>query len=127
MFCGISFFALAVLCLLISVSAFAQEGDLDNKPPDGITPEEIIKRFAAKEKEFKEARDQYTYRQDITVKTLDGSTVYSFTLAPKPDLDTVITINGKAHQGRSACKGGIAIDIVDWEPTDQMCAVTPKK
>src|ERR1022692_15926 len=53
----------------------AQEGPLENGPPQGITPEEIIQRFAAKEKEFKEARDQYTYRQDITVKTLDGETV----------------------------------------------------
>ena len=52
----------------------AQEGALENTPPTGITPEEIIQRFAAKEKEFKEARDHYTYRQDITVKTLDGNT-----------------------------------------------------
>jgi hypothetical protein len=63
----------------------------------------------------------------LLLETLDGSTIYSFTVAPKPDLDTVITINGKAHHGRSACKRGIAIDIVDWEPTDEMCAVSPKK
>jgi hypothetical protein len=61
-------------CLLAAFPLFAQEGSLENTPPKGITPEEIITRFAAKEKEFKEARDQYTYRQDITVKTLDGST-----------------------------------------------------
>jgi hypothetical protein len=54
--------------------ATAQEGTLENTPPKGITAEEIIQRFAAKEKEFKAARDQYTYRQDILVKTLDGST-----------------------------------------------------
>jgi hypothetical protein len=65
--------AAAILAFLIP--ACAQEGPLENVPPKGIAPEEIIKRFAAKEKEFKEARDQYTYRQDITVKTLDGSTV----------------------------------------------------
>jgi len=64
---------LAVSTLLASVAA-AQEGALESAPPKGITPEEIIQRFAAKEKEFKEARDQYTYRQDILVKTLDGST-----------------------------------------------------
>jgi hypothetical protein len=52
----------------------AQEGSLENTPPKGVTPEEIITHFAAKEKEFKAARDQYTYRQDITVKTLDGTT-----------------------------------------------------
>jgi hypothetical protein len=59
--------------------------------------------------------------QCLLLQTLDGSTTYSFIAAPKPDLDTVITIQGKAHQGRSACKQGIPIDIVDWEPTDQKC------
>jgi hypothetical protein len=65
--------ALIVVCFLIP-SAAAQEGPLESAQPKGITPEEIITRFAAKEKDFKEARDQYTYRQDITVKTLDGTT-----------------------------------------------------
>ena len=73
-----------VLCLLLSFSslvlifqspaACAQEGPLDKSDPKGTTVEEIIKRFAAKEKEFKEARDQYTYRQDVKVMTLDGDT-----------------------------------------------------
>jgi hypothetical protein len=68
-------YALAILSLLFASAVLsAQEGPLENTPPSGITSDEIIKRFAAKEKEFKEARDQYTYRQDITVKTLDGST-----------------------------------------------------
>jgi hypothetical protein len=66
--------------------------------------------------------------QCLLLETLDGSTTYSFVVAPKPDLDTVITIQGKAHQGRGACKQGIPVDIVDWEPTDQMCvAPAPKK
>ncbi|MGA6981084.1 MAG: hypothetical protein WCC95_03610 [Candidatus Sulfotelmatobacter sp.] len=68
------FFAAAVLVCSLTSAALAQEGPLENTQPKGITPEEIITRFAAKEKEFKEARDQYTYRQDITVKTLDGTT-----------------------------------------------------
>jgi hypothetical protein len=63
-----------VASTLVVSGAAAQEGALESAPPKGITPEEIIQRFAAKEKEFKEARDQYTYRQDILVKTLDGST-----------------------------------------------------
>lgn len=65
---------LAALAFCALGNLAAQEGSLESAPPKGITPEEIIQRFAAKEKEFKEARDQYTYRQDITVKTLDGST-----------------------------------------------------
>jgi len=58
-----------------SLPAFAQEGPLDTSPPTGTTPDEIIKRFAAKETEFAKARDQYTYRQDVTVQSLDGDTV----------------------------------------------------
>ena len=64
----------------------------------------------------------------LLLQTLDGTTTYSFAAKPKPDLDTVITIQGKSHQGRGGCKGGIALDVVDWEPTDQMCvAPQPKK
>jgi hypothetical protein len=62
-------------CTLLVLTAAAQEGPLESTQPTGITADQIIQRFAAKEKEFKEARDQYTYRQDITVKTLDGNTV----------------------------------------------------
>ncbi len=65
----------AVLLLAAPQVARAQEGPLDKSQPKGTTVEEIIKRFAAKEKEFKEARDQYTYRQDVKVMTLDGDTI----------------------------------------------------
>jgi hypothetical protein len=70
------FFAMLTVSLLaFPGEARAQEGPLDKSEPKGITPDEIIKRFAAKELEFKEARDQYTYRQDVRVQTLDGDTV----------------------------------------------------
>ncbi len=62
-------------CSLAALPARAQEGPLENTQPTGTTPEEIIKRFAAKETEFAKARDQYTYRQDVKVQTLDGNTV----------------------------------------------------
>jgi len=60
--------------ILLSRMACAQEGALDKSEPKGTTVEEIIKRFALKEKEFKDARDQYTFRQDVKVMTLDGDT-----------------------------------------------------
>jgi hypothetical protein len=60
---------------LAVMPAFAQEGELDKSEPKGITPQEIIQKFAAKEKEFKEARDQYTFRQSVKVQVLDGNTV----------------------------------------------------
>ena len=67
-------FSLA-LFTLASLPLAAQEGPLENTPPQGATPEEIITRFAAKETEFAKARDQYTYRQDVKVQTLDGEHV----------------------------------------------------
>jgi len=60
---------------VLSVGAAAQEGPLDKSEPKGVAPEQIIQHFATKEKEFKEARDQYTYRQEVKVQTLDGNTV----------------------------------------------------
>jgi hypothetical protein len=70
---------LPVIMLMLAVvttprGARAQEGALDKSQPNGITVDEIVKRFSAKEKQFKEARDQYTYRQDVKVMTLDGNT-----------------------------------------------------
>jgi hypothetical protein len=71
----LSFLSLAALLLVImNPAARAQEGALDKTAPTGITVDEIIKRFSVKEKQFKEARDQYTYRQDVKVMTLDGNT-----------------------------------------------------
>ena len=66
---------IVLLSWLLTLNAVAQEGPLDPSQPKGSTPEQIIQRFAAKEKEFKEARDQYTYRQEVKVQTLDGNTV----------------------------------------------------
>lgn len=58
-----------------STLAVGQEGPLSTDQPKGITPQQIIEKFAAKEAEFKEARDHYTFRQDVRVQTLDGKTV----------------------------------------------------
>ncbi len=68
--------AMAAL-LFIIVPAFADQGEgpLNPAEPTGITSDEIIKKFATKEKVFKQARDNYTYRQSVTVETLDGDTV----------------------------------------------------
>jgi len=69
---------IAVLALLplVPLSARAREGPLETAQPTGITPEEIIRRFAAKETEFKQAREQYTYRQDVTVATPEDDGQY---------------------------------------------------
>lgn len=51
------------------------ESELNTAPPTGITVEQIVQKFAAKEKEFKLAREKYTWRQAVTVATVDGDTV----------------------------------------------------
>ena len=50
-------------------------GPLNSALPSSISSQEIIQRFAAKEAVFKQARDNYTYTQEIVVQTLDGNTV----------------------------------------------------
>jgi hypothetical protein len=69
------FLASLAACAALCSLAAAQEGGLENTPPQGVASEEIVTRFAAKEKLFKEARDHYTYRQSIKVQTRDGDTV----------------------------------------------------
>jgi hypothetical protein len=65
--------------------------------------------------------------QCLLLQTLDGSTTYSFIAAPKPELDTVISIQGKSHSGKSACRQGIPLDVVDWEPTGEKCTTAAPK
>jgi hypothetical protein len=74
-------FVLLPLVFLLIVAPWARadeqgEGPLIKEQPKGITPEEIIQRFAAKEKQFKEAREQYTWRQDVLVETPDDGGKY---------------------------------------------------
>lgn len=68
------------LILLISavlgIRALADEGALNPAQPTGITPEEVVKKFAEKEKVFKQARDNYTYRQSVKIQEVDGDGEY---------------------------------------------------
>ncbi len=71
-------FSLLLLTLCLVCPALADdrgEGTLDPSQPTGITVDAIIQQFAAKEKLFKTAREQYTYRQDVMVETLEGDAV----------------------------------------------------
>jgi len=67
--------AAIAVCGSLTLRVLADEGPLDPAQPKGVTPEEITQRFAAKEKEFKQALDQYGYRQTVKVQTMDGNTV----------------------------------------------------
>ncbi len=69
-----------ILCLIaggcaLTPSSVAQEGPLETGPPKGTTPQEIIQKFTAKEKEFKNARKKCTYRQAVKIQELDGDSV----------------------------------------------------
>lgn len=50
------------------------EGSLVSQAPTGISVDEIISRFAAKEKQFQAARSHYTYRQSNIIQTLEDGT-----------------------------------------------------
>jgi hypothetical protein len=69
--------ALALALPVLTSPAHAQRGEsvLDSSSPQGITEPEIIQKFAAREKDFKIARENYAYRQALTVQTLDGDQV----------------------------------------------------
>src|SRR5581483_8580524 len=64
--------ALAALCLPFG-AMLAQDKDKDN-----VNPDEIIRRFAAKEAEFKEARGNYMYHQTAKLEELDPPPVGSW-------------------------------------------------
>jgi hypothetical protein len=55
----------------------AQESPLDTTPPKDITPQQIIQRFTAKEKEWKQMREQYSFQQSIDVQEVMGTDVRS--------------------------------------------------
>jgi hypothetical protein len=71
--------ALTAFSAAFSTRALADEGPLDSSQPKGITVDEITQKFASREKEFKEARDQYTYRQTVRVQTPEDNGEYQQT------------------------------------------------
>src|SRR5246127_1020524 len=74
-------FALILLFLVVPASLLADTnceegtGPLNPAQPQGMTQQEIIQKFAAREEIFRQARNNYVYTQDITVQELEGNTV----------------------------------------------------
>lgn len=81
-------FFLGVLCASV---AHSQEAAPPSQP--SMPAEEIIRRFAAREKEFKVARDNYTYRQTLRILELspDGDTRGKYEMTS----DIIFTPQGK--------------------------------
>jgi len=112
------FSVILLACGLVALPACAQEGPLENTPPVGTTSEDVIKRFSAKETEFAKARDQYTYRQEVKVQTLDGDTV---TGEYRETFDVIFNDKGQRIENvvfapqSSLEAGGISMDQGDFE------------
>jgi hypothetical protein len=72
--------ALLALALASPFATAAQDssaagfGKLDTTPPKDTTPEQIITKFAARESEFAEARENYTFRQSVKSDVIDDDT-----------------------------------------------------
>jgi len=74
-------FAQAVLIVAVCLPVWADDPSKAPVTPANtvtagsatVNPDEIIQKFAAKEKQFAEARDNYTYRQTVKVEALDDS------------------------------------------------------
>ena len=58
---------------LLAVFALAPDLARAQAPSSDIPVEEIIRKFSEKEKEFKQARDNYTFKQDVRIQELGGS------------------------------------------------------
>ncbi len=69
------FAALSPVWSLAQTNCEECNGKLDPAQPQNMSVQEIIQKFAAKESVFRQARNAYTYTQDITVQTVDGNTV----------------------------------------------------
>lgn len=71
--CAVLFLALLPFSTVRAQGVCDQgNGPLNQAQPTGITPAEIIQKFAAKETTFKAARMRYGYTQDVTVQSLDN-------------------------------------------------------
>jgi hypothetical protein len=68
--------ALLALALAVPLHLAAAEdssgfGKLDTAPPTGLTVDQIIAKFAARESEFAQAREDFIFTQSVKVDTLD--------------------------------------------------------
>ena len=72
--------ALAVLCCAVAIPVMSQtdcsdgNAPLETTPPKGVSVEELIRKLSERENKAREAREHYTFTQDVLVQTLDGKT-----------------------------------------------------
>jgi hypothetical protein len=73
--CVSLFAVLFPLALSAQTNCDAGNGPLRSAPPQAISVQDLVQKFAGREEVFKDARNHYAYTQDVTVQTLDGDTV----------------------------------------------------
>jgi len=67
--------ALSPLALTAQTNCEAGNSPLNSAQPQAISVQDLIQKFAGQEAIFKEARNHYTYTQEVTVETVDGDSV----------------------------------------------------
>jgi hypothetical protein len=60
------------ILLSAALAAICLPGWAADPKADNVNAEEVIRKFAAKEAEFRAARDNYTYRQTVKLEVLDS-------------------------------------------------------
>jgi hypothetical protein len=60
----------------LTLAAHAQKGfgPLDPSPPKDLTPEQIVAKMGERETVFRDARDNYTFRQSVKIDGIDDDT-----------------------------------------------------
>ena len=111
---------LVVFCALATPALPAQtdcEKGADSMravPPQGISPQEIIEKFTARESLFKAQRKNYTFTQDVTIQTLRPM------LSAKPGVDgeyrQVIEVSFDEH--------GKRLERVTFAPQTSLLRIT---
>jgi hypothetical protein len=69
------FVLLSPLALMAQTNCEAGNGPLNTAQPQSVGVQDLIQKFAGQEAIFREARNHYTYTQEITVQTLEGDSV----------------------------------------------------
>ncbi|MBI2821084.1 MAG: hypothetical protein HYX74_02555 [Acidobacteria bacterium] len=88
-----------------------------------ISPDEIIRRFAAKEAEFRQARQSYTYKTRIVVQELDD---YGAVRAERRMLiETYFTTDGKRQQRTLLDEGELINVRMTQEDVDDTANIQP--
>jgi hypothetical protein len=71
---GNLFISFSMMVLLASGALYPRSADKTStirKENPALSPEEIIRKFADKEEQFRKARDHYTYRQTVRIEVLE--------------------------------------------------------